>query len=64
MLLTQTCLLSLALTFPFVSLSWPLGFTFHVTADVATGFCEVTLIYARICREGKVLILRRDIIKV
>lgn len=60
MLLTQSCLLSFAPTLPFASLSWPLGFTFPVTADVATGLCEVTPIYARIQREGKVLIMRRD----
>ena len=54
MLLTQTCFFPLALTLPFASLSWPFGFRFHVIADVAIGFCEVTRIYARICREGKV----------
>jgi len=54
MLLTQTCLFPLAFTLPFASLSWPFGFRFRVIADVATGFCEVTPIYARICREGKV----------
>lgn len=32
MILTQTCLLFSALTLPFTSLSWPLGFTFHLTA--------------------------------
>lgn len=60
MLHTQTCLFPLALTLLFAFLSWPFGFTFHVIADVAIGFCEVTPIYARmksgqrICREGKV----------
>lgn len=32
--------------------------------DVATGFCEVTPIYGRICREGKVLSISRGKIKV
>lgn len=54
MLSTQTCLFPLALTIPFASLSWPFAFRFHGTADVAIGFCEVTPVYARIRREGKV----------
>lgn len=54
MLLTQTCLFPLALTLPFASLPWPFGFRFHVIADVAIAFCDITPICARICREGKV----------
>lgn len=54
MLLTQTCWFPLALTLPFASLSGPYAFRFHVIADVAMGFCEVTRVCARICREGKV----------
>lgn len=56
----------LELTLLLAALDWPFGFTFDVTADVAIGFCEVTLIYARMkfAEKEKSLIIRRDSIKV